>query len=191
MNVVLSFIFNCPLISYFRWKNNSLRQNIFEKYEGLREITHISPNWCLFGSYWSWDLIGNMQHEGLWRFAGKRVIGRSTGLWYPVSGQFTGGELLLRSDRTLKQCSPSVRSEGDPASGRSKTKETACTGLWLCPVSWDRTRPVMIPGVLDLTGIDRTLGGSVRSLPPERPVSRKRAASDFFSLFPYLTQGGT
>ena len=56
MDVVLSFIFNCPLIAYFYKKNNSLRQNIFEKHEGLREVIHISPNWCLFGSYWSWDL---------------------------------------------------------------------------------------------------------------------------------------
>ena len=49
--VALSFIFNCPLIAYFLKKNYSLRQNIFEKIEGLREVIHISPNWCLFGSY--------------------------------------------------------------------------------------------------------------------------------------------
>ena len=30
MNVVLSFIFNCPLIAYFHKKNNSLRQNILK-----------------------------------------------------------------------------------------------------------------------------------------------------------------
>ena len=65
MNVVLSFILNCPLIAYFLKKIYSLRQNIFEKLEGLREVTHISPNWCLFGSYWSWDLIGIRQREGL------------------------------------------------------------------------------------------------------------------------------
>ena len=91
MNVALSFIFNCPLITYFLKKNYSLRQNIL-KNEGLREVTHISPNWCLFGSYWIWDLIGNRQHEGLWRFARKRVTGRCTRLWSPASGQFTGGE---------------------------------------------------------------------------------------------------
>ena len=39
-----------------------------------------------------------------------------------------------------------------------------------------RTRPVAIPEELDLSGINRTLGGSVRSLPPECPVSRSRAA---------------
>ena len=82
----------CPLIDYFLKKNYSLRQNIFEKLEGLREVTHIGPNWCLFGSYWSWDLIGNKQHEGLWRFARKRVTERCTGLWSPASGQFIGGE---------------------------------------------------------------------------------------------------
>ena len=96
MNIALSFIFNCPLIAYFLKKNYSIRQNIFEKDKGLREVTHISPNWCLFGSYWSWDLIGNRQHEGLWRFAGKGVIGRCTGLWCPASGQFTGGELVAK-----------------------------------------------------------------------------------------------
>ena len=35
---------------------------------------------------------------------------------------------------------------------------------------------------MDLTGIDRTLGGSVRSLPLERPVSRYRAASGLFPV---------
>ena len=49
----------------------------------------------------------------------------------------------------------------------------------------------MIKEELDLSGIDRTLGGSVRLLPPERPVSRFRAASDFLSLFPFLTWGAT
>ena len=48
MNVALSFIFNCPLIAYFLKKNYSLRQNIFEIFEGLREVSHISPNWYLF-----------------------------------------------------------------------------------------------------------------------------------------------
>ena len=75
----------------------------------------------------------------------------------------------------LKQCFPSVRSDGDPASGRLKMMKVACTGLWLQKVSWDQTRPVEILGDLDLTGIDRTLGGSVRSLPPERPVNRNCA----------------
>ena len=110
MNVALSFIFNCHLIAYFLKKNYSLRQNIFENFEGLREVTHISPNWCLFGSYWSWDLIENRQHEGLWRFAGKRVTGRCTGLWSPASGQFTGGELAAKEwpDSTF-QCPVSWR----------------------------------------------------------------------------------
>ena len=83
----------------------------------------------------------------------------------------------------LKQCSPSVWSEGDPASGQAKTIKIGSTGLWLRPVSRDRTHPVAIPGVLDLSRIDRTLGGSVRSLPPERSVSRKRAGFNLFSHF--------
>ena len=56
------------------------------------------------------------------------------------------------------------------------------TGLWLRPVGVHRMRPVAIPGDLDLSGIDGTLGGSVRSLPPERPVSRNRAASGLFPV---------
>ena len=71
----------------------------------------------------------------------------------------------------LKQCSPYVRLEGDPASGQAKKTKTGSTGLWLRPVSCDRTRSVVTLGDLDLSGVDRTLGGSVRSLPPERPVS--------------------
>ena len=64
------------------------------------------------------------------------------------------------------------------------------TGLWLRPVGVHRTRPVAIPEVLDLTGIDRTLGGSVWSLPPERPVNRSRADFDLSFPFPFLLHGG-
>ena len=46
-----------------------------------------------------------------------------------------------------------------------------------------RTRPVVIPEELDLSGIDRTLGGSIWSLPPEHPISRERAESDLFPRF--------
>ena len=73
--------------------------------------------------------------------------------------------MLRRSDRTLKQCSASVRSEGDPAPSQVKKTKSGSIGLWVCPVSGDRTRPVAIPGDLDHSRIDRTLGGSVRSLP--------------------------
>ena len=61
-------------------------------------------------------------------------------------------------------------------------------GLWLRLVGVHRTRPVTIPEDLDLSRIDRTLGGSVRSLPPERPV-RKRATLDVFSSFLLLLGG--
>ena len=94
MNVGLSFIFNCPHIAYFLKKNYNLRQNILKKNEDLREVTHISPNWCLFGSYSSWDLIGNRQFEGSLKICWKRCTGRCIGRCCPVSGQFTGGELL-------------------------------------------------------------------------------------------------
>ena len=85
--------------------------------------------------------------------------------------------MLRRSDRTLPFC---VRSEDVSASGRLKKKQAELTGPCLRPVMDHRTRPVTIPEELDLSGIDRTLGGSIRSLPPERPVSRSRAA---FGLF--------
>ena len=64
MYVVLLFPFDYPFIAYFLKKKYSLRQNILKNFEGLIEVTHISPNWCLFGSYRSWDLIGNRQREG-------------------------------------------------------------------------------------------------------------------------------
>ena len=68
--------------------------------------------------------------------------------------------------------------------------EEELTGPYLRPVMDHRTRPVVILEELDLSGIDQTLGGSVRSLPPERPVSRNSAASGFLSPFPFLTWGG-
>ena len=82
----------------------------------------------------------------------------------------------------LEQCSPYVRSEGDPTSGQAKKTKTGLTGLWLRPVSWDQMRPVGLKD-LDLSGVDRTLGGSVWSLPPERPVNRCRAGSQLLSRF--------
>ena len=96
--------------------------------------------------------------------------------------------MLRRSDRTQKQCFPSVRSDGDLASGQAKKTKSGSIGLWLRPVSGDRTRSVVIPGVLDLSEIDRTLGGSVRSLPPERSVNRKRAGFQLLSRFPFLSR---
>ena len=46
-----------------------------------------------------------------------------------------------------------------------------------------RTRAVVILEELDLSGINQMLGGSVRSLPPERPVNGERVVSE---LFPYF-----
>jgi len=66
------------------------------------------------------------------------------------------------------------------ASGRSKGAQIVLTGPCLRPVMDHRTCPVPIPEDLDLSGIDRTLGGSVRSLPLERPVSGSRATSGLF-----------
>ena len=91
--------------------------------------------------------------------------------------------MLQMSDRTLEQCSPCVRSEGDPTSGQAKKTKTGSTGLWLRLVSCDRTRLVATREVLDLSGVDRTLGGSVRSLPPELLVGRNRAGFQLLSRF--------
>jgi len=82
----------------------------------------------------------------------------------------------------LEQCSPYVRSEGDPVFGQAKKTKIGSTRLWLHPVNGDRTRPVTTPGDLDLSGVDWTLGGSVRSLPLERPVSRNHAGFQLFSI---------
>ena len=76
-----------------------------------------------------------------------------------------------------------VRSGRDPASGRLKENQAKLTGPCLRPVMDHRTRPVVIPEELDLSGIDRTLGGSVRSLPPERPVNGEHTVSDLFPCF--------
>ena len=71
-----------------------------------------------------------------------------------------------------------------------KKRQAVLTGPCLRPVMDHRTRPVAISEDLDLSGIDRTLGGSVRSLPPERPVSGSRATSGLFSPFPFLSRFG-
>ena len=64
------------------------------------------------------------------------------------------------------------------------------TGLWLRPVNCDWTGLVAAPGDLDLSGVTRTLGGSIRSLPPERPVSRSRVGLELhFVFFPYPSRG--
>ena len=41
----------------------------------------------------------------------------------------------------------------------------------------------MILEELDFSGIDRTLGGSVWSLPPERPLNGEHAVSKLFPCF--------
>ena len=87
--------------------------------------------------------------------------------------------MLRWSDWTLLF---SIRSDGVPMSGRAKTVETGWTRLWLCPVSCDWMRQVVALGDLELSRVDRTLGGSVWSLPPGRPVNRNRAGFELLSL---------
>ena len=71
-----------------------------------------------------------------------------------------------------------------------KEGQVILTGPCLRPVMDHRMRPVPIPEDLDLSGIDRTLGGSVRSLPPERPVSGSRVTSGLFSVSFSVAFGG-
>ena len=94
---------------------------------------------------------------------------------------------MRRSDRTL---SFSVWLEGVSASDCVKKTKAKLIGLWLRPVGVHRTRPVTIPEELDLSGIDQTLGGSVQSLPPERPVSRNCVFSRLLIRFLFYSRGG-
>ena len=70
-----------------------------------------------------------------------------------------------------------------------KKTKAILTGLWLRPVGVHRTHPVAIPEQLDLSGIDQTLGGSVRLLPPERPVNGERMFLGLFSPFLFYLVG--
>ena len=83
-----------------------------------------------------------------------------------------------------------VWSGRDPASSRLKKEQAVLTGPCLRPVMDHRTHPVPIPEELDLSGIDRMLGGSIRSLPPERLVTGSRAASGLFFRFIICCVGG-
>ena len=96
--------------------------------------------------------------------------------------------MLRRSDQTLAF---SVLSKGVSVSGRVEKTKAILTGLWLRPVGVHWTRPVMIPEELDLSRIDRTLGGSVRSLPPEHPVNRKCAVLGLLIRFLFYSMGAT
>ena len=76
-------------------------------------------------------------------------------------------------------------------SGQAKKMKTGLTGLWLRSVRVNRTRSVTTWEVLDLSVVDQTLGGSVRSLPPECLVSRNRAGSELFFVSFSVTLGAT
>ena len=71
MNVVLSFIFNCPLIAYFHKKNNSLRQNIFEKTWGFeRGHSHQSQLvfiWILLELGLDWEQAARRTWKICWK----------------------------------------------------------------------------------------------------------------------------
>jgi hypothetical protein len=63
----------------------------FQKVEGLREVSHNSSIWCLFRSYWSWDLIGRKRREVWTRNCCWMSTGHCTGHWTRLtsaSGQY-------------------------------------------------------------------------------------------------------
>ena len=70
-----------------------------------------------------------------------------------------------------------------------KKTKAILTGLWLRPGGVHLTRPGAILEELDLSRIDRMLGGSVRSLPPERSVNGERAFLGLFSPFLFYLVG--
>ena len=161
-----------PFIAYFLKKNYSLRQNILK----ILRVWERSLTSVPIGIYLDLILVGTWLGTGnvkqLWRFAGKGSSDAAldTTVQRPVSSQEVN--CCWRNDRMMRLC---VRSGRDPASGRLKENQAELTGPCLRLVMDHRTRPVVILEELDLSGIDRMLGGSVRSLPPERPINRYRA----------------
>ena len=87
------------------------------------------------------------------------------------------------------RCACASGQEGISASDRLKKEQAVLTRPCLRPVMDHRTRPVTIPEDLDLSGIDRTLGGSVQSLPPERPVNGEHVFLGLFLLSYSITLG--
>ena len=175
------------LLPIFLKRNYSLRQNILKNTRVWeRSLTSVP-----IGVYLDLILVGTRlgtsSTKELWRFAGTGALDAASdaAVQRPVSSQEVN--CCWRSDRTLSLC---IWSGRDPASGRLKENQAELTGPCLRPVMDHQTRPVVILEELDLFGIDRTLGGSVRSLPPERLVSRKRAGVKPSSLFPILLHGG-
>ena len=173
-------------IAYFLKKKYSLWQNILKNLRVWeRSLTSV-----LIVVYLGLIEVGTWLGTGSakehWRFAekGDRTLHRT--LDSSVRSVHRRWIEAQRSDRTLKQCSSCVRSDGGPTSSQAKKVYTGSTELWLCPVKGNRTLPVVTWGDLDLSVVDRTLGGSVRSLPPERPVSRNHARSELSILFPFL-----
>ena len=176
MNVVLSFGSICPLIAYFLKKNYSPRQNILKNLRVWERSLISVPIGVYLDLIQVGTWLGTGSAKDSWRFTGKGAP--DAAVQCPVSSQEVN--CCWRSDRTLSLC---IWSGRDPASGRSTWSSRQLTGPCLCPVMDHRTRPVVIPEELNLSGIDRTLGGSVRSLPPERLVSRSRAALGLFIHF--------
>ena len=188
MCVVLSFPFDYPFIAYFLKTNYSLRQNTLKNlrvWERSLTSVPISVYLCLI-EVGTW--LGTGSAKEPWRIAEKMATGRCTELWILASGQFTGGKptTMEWSDSAI-QCP--VRWWFSVWS--SEGNQGVWTGLWLRPVGVHQKRPVATPEVLDLSGVDQTLGGSVRSLPPERPVSRNHSGFQLLSCFLFYFIGAT
>ena len=185
MCVVLSFPFDYPFIAYFLKKKYSLRQNILKILRVWERSLTSVPIGVYLGLIKVGTWLGTGSTKEHWRFTKKsdRTLDWTLLL---VFGQFTGGEPLLhKSDWTLKQYLSCIRSNDVSAFDQAKMMDSGSIGLCLRLVKGNWTCLVMTWGDLDLSVVDWALGGSVRSLSPERPVSRKHLDLGLYS-FPFL-----
>jgi hypothetical protein len=66
-------------VAYFSKNNISLRQTIFEKFEGLSEVTHIMFQLVFICVSLNWNLIGRSRVK-VWNEKGRKTVtGRRTG----------------------------------------------------------------------------------------------------------------
>jgi hypothetical protein len=131
----------------------------FEKFEGLREVSHIYPNWCLFASYWSWDLIEKVSR----RKEEKQLLKRD---W--TQGSDPHMQRLVRTVRGNRskrrtgwwtvshQRQVQLRQNVTCASGQWKSKHRNAPDFDPRQVIGPRTGLVMNWDILELSIYDRT-----------------------------------
>ena len=170
------------LVAYFSKKNYSQRQNILKiwGYErGLSYLSQLVFIWVLLKLELDWEQAARRNIEYSFKNS-DRTLHRT--LDSSVRSVHQRWIEARRSDQMLKQRSSCVWCEGIPASGQSKKTFSGPTRLWLRSVKGNRTCSVMTCEDLDLSIVNQTLGGSVRSLPPEHPVSRSRLDLGLYSV---------